>query len=168
MLYTNAVKLPALTSKHITKTVLIRCQPPNGAYAVHHLQGQTGGSRRVPDLGCEQDGEEQSVPHLRLPHVCASWCEAGHCREGEGRLSCFGYNKLYGRVVAVCLKSPCTVRDALRTRGTEFHNTGTQRLNQRWHNCVENDGNFVEKSPNNCKRCMSYRCKFYCYCNYIF
>jgi hypothetical protein len=26
---------------------------------------------------------------LRLPHVCASWCGAGHCREGEGCRSCF-------------------------------------------------------------------------------
>jgi hypothetical protein len=42
-------------------------------------------------MGCGQDGEERSITVLRLPHVCASWCEVGHCREGEGRLSCFGY-----------------------------------------------------------------------------
>jgi hypothetical protein len=62
----------------------------NGVHAVHPLQGKTGGSRRVPDLGCEQDGEEQSVLILRLPHVCADWCQGWHCREGEGRLSYFG------------------------------------------------------------------------------
>jgi hypothetical protein len=27
---------------------------------------------------------------LRLPQVCASWCEAEHSHEGEGRPSCFG------------------------------------------------------------------------------
>jgi hypothetical protein len=54
------------------------------------LQDQTGGSWRVPDVGCEQDGEEQSVPFLLLSQVFESWCEAGHRREGEGRLSYFG------------------------------------------------------------------------------
>jgi hypothetical protein len=96
-------------------------------------------------VGSEQDGEEQSVPFLRLPHVCASWCEVGHCREGEGRLSCFGQDELYGCVVAVCLQFSCTARDVLRSRGREFYNTATQRLTERWQKCVGNDGDFVYK-----------------------
>jgi hypothetical protein len=71
-LYNNAVKFPASTSEHITKTGSIRCHLQNGTHAVHVLQSQTSGSRRVTDLGCEQDGEEQSIPFFRLPHVCAS------------------------------------------------------------------------------------------------
>jgi hypothetical protein len=50
---------------------------------------------------------------LRLSHACASWCKAGHCQEGEGRLSCFGLDELYRCVVAVCLKFPCTTCDVL-------------------------------------------------------
>jgi hypothetical protein len=78
-LYANVLKFRATTSVQITKT-LFRFP----------LQGQTRGSRPVPNLGCAQDGEEQSYPFFRLPHVRASWCEARHCREGEGRLSCSG------------------------------------------------------------------------------
>jgi hypothetical protein len=89
-------------------------------HVVHPLEAQTGGSRRVPDLGCEQGGEEQYIPFLRLPHVCASRCEAGYCREGEGRLSCFGQDKLYWCFVTVCLQFPCTARDVLRSGGTNF------------------------------------------------
>jgi hypothetical protein len=88
-LYTSVVKFPASTSKQITKTL----RPLSSAKwrpGIAFFTGPTGGSRTVPDLGCEQDGEEQSVPFLRSPLACASWCEAGHCREGEGRLSCFG------------------------------------------------------------------------------
>jgi hypothetical protein len=105
-------------------------------------QGQTGDSRTVPDLGCEQDGEEQCVIFLRLSHVCASRSEAGHCREGEGRLSCFGQDKLYGCVVAVCLQFPCTARGVLRSRGRELY-ICIQRLTERWEKCDENDGDFV-------------------------
>jgi hypothetical protein len=118
-LHTSVVKFPVSTSEHIAKTLSIRCQQ-NGVQVVHPLQGQTGGSRTGPQLGCEQDGEEQSITFLRLPHVCASRCEVGHCREGEGPLSCFGYDELYGCVVAVCLKFPCTTRDVLRSGGREF------------------------------------------------
>jgi hypothetical protein len=57
---------------------------------VHSLQGKIGSSRRVPDLGCEQDGEEQSIPFSRLHLVWTICCEARHCREGEGRLLYFG------------------------------------------------------------------------------
>jgi hypothetical protein len=102
---------------------------------VHSLQSEAGGSRKVQDLGCEQDGEEQSVLFLRSPHLCASWCEAGHCREGEGNISCFGSVELYGCTVAVCLKFSCTARDVLRSRGREFYGTGIQRPNQCWQ-CV--------------------------------
>jgi hypothetical protein len=112
---------------------------------VHSLQGQTGRSQTVPDLGCEQDGEEHCVTSLRLPHVCASRCEAGHCREGEGRLSCFGYDEHYGCVAAVCLKLPCTACDALISRGSEFYSADIQRLAQRREKCVENGEDFVPK-----------------------
>jgi hypothetical protein len=58
---------------------------------VHPSQGQTGCSRSVLEEGaCEQYGEEQSITFSRLPHVCASWSEVRHCREGEGRFLCFG------------------------------------------------------------------------------
>jgi hypothetical protein len=40
---------------------------------VHHLRGQTGGSRRVPDLGCEQD-VENSPSHFCYCLTCAEVC----------------------------------------------------------------------------------------------
>jgi hypothetical protein len=44
----------------------------NGVHTVHHpSQGQTAGSRRVPDLGCEQDGEEQPTPIFCYFLTCA-------------------------------------------------------------------------------------------------
>jgi hypothetical protein len=75
--------------------------------------------------------------------VCTDWCEAGHCREGEGRLSCCGYDELYVCVVAVCLKSPCTARDGLRIRGRECYNIVVQRLTQRWQKYVDNDREYA-------------------------
>jgi hypothetical protein len=77
--------------------------------------------------------------------LCASWCEAGHCREGEGRLSFFDYDEIYGYVVAVCLKFPSAARFVLQSHDKKFYNTGTQRLNQRWLKCVENEETFVIK-----------------------
>jgi hypothetical protein len=64
---------------HHENCVSIRCHLQNGIHVVHPLQGQTSGSKRVPDLGCEQDEEEQSISFLQLPHMCASWCEARCC-----------------------------------------------------------------------------------------
>jgi hypothetical protein len=87
MLYTKVVNFPDSASEHIMKT-LIHCHLQNGAQVQHPLQSQAHSSWRVPDLGCECDEEEQSIPFLQLPNMCASWCEAGHCCEGEGRLSC--------------------------------------------------------------------------------
>jgi hypothetical protein len=75
-LYTNAAKLRASSREHHDKFVSVRCHLQNGVHVVHPLQGQTGDSRRAPALGCEQGGEEQCIPFLRLQHVCASWCEA--------------------------------------------------------------------------------------------
>jgi hypothetical protein len=51
--------------------------------------------------------------------------------------------------VAVCLKFPCTARDALRSRGKGLYNIGIQRLTQRWQKCVENDIKSVEKHHHN-------------------
>jgi hypothetical protein len=116
---------------------------------MYPLQGQAGGSRRVPDLGCEQDGEKQYIPFLRLPHVCASRCEAGHCREGEGRLSCLGQDELYGCVVAVCLKFPCTARHVVRSRDREFYDNNIKCLTECRQDCAQNDGKVVEKYPRN-------------------
>jgi hypothetical protein len=45
----------------------------------------------------------------------------------------------------VCLKFPCTARDVLRSQGREFYNVAIQRLNERSQDCVENDGDCVEK-----------------------
>jgi hypothetical protein len=36
-----------------------------GINIVHSLRAETGGSQRVPYLGCEQDGEDQSIQFLR-------------------------------------------------------------------------------------------------------
>jgi hypothetical protein len=58
--YISVVKFPASTSGHITKTSPVRCHLQIGVHVVHPLQDQTGGSRRVPDVGREQDVEEQS------------------------------------------------------------------------------------------------------------
>jgi hypothetical protein len=47
-----------------------------GIHIVHPLQIQTGGSWRIPDPGCQHDGEGQSTPLFQLPHA--------HCHDGEG------------------------------------------------------------------------------------
>jgi hypothetical protein len=94
-------------------------------------------------LGCEEDGKEESVPFLRLPDACASWCEAGHCREGEGRLSV--RTKSADALPRFILKFSCTASDVLRSRGREFYSIGIQRLTQSWKKCVENDGDFMKK-----------------------
>jgi hypothetical protein len=47
----------------------------NGVHVVYHLEGQTGGSLRVSGLVSEQNGEEESISFLWLPHVYA-------CRPG--------------------------------------------------------------------------------------
>jgi hypothetical protein len=55
-LYTTVVKLPASTTEHIPNTLFqfaVFCK-----MVVHPLEGQTGGSRRVPDLGSKQNVEE--------------------------------------------------------------------------------------------------------------
>jgi hypothetical protein len=85
-LLTNALKFPASTSKQ--NFVSVRWQLQNGVQVVHSLHDQTGYKHKVPDLGCEQVGKEQSILFLGLPHLCVSWCEDGHCREGKVRLSC--------------------------------------------------------------------------------
>jgi hypothetical protein len=61
-------------------------------------------------------------------------------------------------------------RSVLRSRGREFYNIGKQSFTQRWHKCIENDGDFVAEGGklHICKRCMNYPCKFNCYSNYIF
>jgi hypothetical protein len=55
-------KIPCLDyGAHHEKRVSIRCHLQNGVYIVHLLQDQTGSGQRVPDLGCKQDGEEESI-----------------------------------------------------------------------------------------------------------
>jgi hypothetical protein len=81
-LYSN-VKFNAAVSENINKIVSIRCQLKNSIQVIYSLQGQTDGSRKVPDVGCGQKGEEEFVPFIPLPHLCASWCEVGHCPKGE-------------------------------------------------------------------------------------
>jgi hypothetical protein len=44
--------------------VSLRCHLENGVDVVHPLQGQTGGSQRESDVGCELDGKEESMPFL--------------------------------------------------------------------------------------------------------
>jgi hypothetical protein len=50
-------------------SVSVCCHVQNGVHAAQRLHAQTGVSQRAPDVGCKQDGEEQSVPFLRLPDV---------------------------------------------------------------------------------------------------
>jgi hypothetical protein len=59
-LYTSAIKflVLCLVVRH-ENFVSVSCHLQSGVYVVHPIRGQTGGSRRVPDQGCEQDGEEQ-------------------------------------------------------------------------------------------------------------
>jgi hypothetical protein len=49
---------------HHKNFVSIHWYLQNGHHIVHNLQGQTGGSQKVPDLGCKQCEEEQSIPFL--------------------------------------------------------------------------------------------------------
>jgi hypothetical protein len=70
-LYTKVIKSPALTSKHVTKNLVSICHHlQNGVHVMHTLQDQTGGSQREPNLGCEQDGKEQTIKFLQL-FTCA-------------------------------------------------------------------------------------------------
>jgi hypothetical protein len=78
MLYTSVVKFPDSTPTCVTKTLF---QILSAAKWHPHSASFTGpeSSWRASDLGCEQGGEEPCNPFLCLPHVGASWCEAGHC-----------------------------------------------------------------------------------------
>jgi hypothetical protein len=103
-LYINAVKFPASALEHITKTLFqfaVICKMAS-TYCIHYR------AKQVVVGGCQtwavrRVGKNSPSHFLRLPHVCASWCEAGHCREGEGRLTCLRYDELYGCAVVVCL-----------------------------------------------------------------
>jgi hypothetical protein len=61
----HCCKIPCLDfgARH-ENFVAVRRHLQNGVNFVDPLQGQTDDSRRVPDVGCEQDGEEQSIPLL--------------------------------------------------------------------------------------------------------
>jgi hypothetical protein len=77
-LYTSVVKFPASTSEHIMKTLfqfVAMCKMLS--HVANTLQGQTGCSRRMPDVGCEQDGEE----HRRL-RFCDCLTRAAGVRPG--------------------------------------------------------------------------------------
>jgi hypothetical protein len=67
-LHTTVVKFLALTLEQNLKTVSIHCLQ-NGVHVVHPLRSQTGRNWRMPDVGCEQDGHEWSVPFFQLPCV---------------------------------------------------------------------------------------------------
>jgi hypothetical protein len=69
MLWTSVVKFTLDFGAHHESFISVCCYLQSGNHIVHPLQDQTGGNQRVPDLGCEQDGEEQSIPFLLLPHV---------------------------------------------------------------------------------------------------
>jgi hypothetical protein len=101
--------------------VSISCHQPNDINVPHSLQGQTSGSQRVPDLGCKQDREEQSLPFLWLPHICASWCQARHCCEWKQCLI-FRLGQALWHIVTIFLKFPCITCDILQSRGRKFYN----------------------------------------------
>jgi hypothetical protein len=69
-LYISAVKFPAST--HYENFVSIRCHLQNGIQVVHSLKGQRRGSGRVPDLGCEQKGEEESIPFFFCDYLAGA------------------------------------------------------------------------------------------------
>jgi hypothetical protein len=50
--------------EHHKICVSIRCHLQNGIRIMHPLQGQTSCNWQMPDLGCQQGGEEQSIPFL--------------------------------------------------------------------------------------------------------
>jgi hypothetical protein len=86
----------------------------NGFHLVHPLQGQTDDSRRVPDVGCGQDGEEQST----LSH----FCDCLTCAQAGVRPGIVVKEKDVFRVSVrrncrvrcrSLFKVPCTARDAL-------------------------------------------------------
>lgn len=88
MVYTNVVKLTALTSEHILNALfqfVVICKMASIRCILYRAKQV---SQRVPDLGCEQYREEQSILFLQLLHMCARWYAARHYREG-GRLSRF-------------------------------------------------------------------------------
>jgi hypothetical protein len=113
---------------------------------VHPLQGQTGGSRRVPDLGCEQDGENSP----------SNFAIASRVRKLVWGQALSWTRNMYSmfrlqRTPRITCRFCYAARDVLRSRGKEFYNSGIQRLAHCWKNCVESDGKFVEKWRHKCK-----------------
>jgi hypothetical protein len=67
-------KIPCLDfGTHHENFVSVCCHLENAIHLVHPLQGQAGGSRKVPYLCCEEDGEEQYI----LFFAVASCAQAG-------------------------------------------------------------------------------------------
>jgi hypothetical protein len=57
--------------------VSVCCHLQNGIHVVHSLQGQTGGTQKVPDCGCEEDGKKSPS------HFCdCLTCEQAGVRPG--------------------------------------------------------------------------------------
>jgi hypothetical protein len=58
----HCCKIPYFDFRAHHKTfVSTRCHLQNGIHVVYPLQSQMSGSQRVLDLGCEQDGKEQTT-----------------------------------------------------------------------------------------------------------
>jgi hypothetical protein len=62
MLYVSIVIFRLNFGVHHKIFVSIYYHLQNGIHIVHPSEGQTGGSQRMPHLGCEQDGKEETTP----------------------------------------------------------------------------------------------------------
>jgi hypothetical protein len=67
MLYTG-VKFPAVTASTLQKLYFVVFCKMASTHCILYRDKQVV----VEDLGCELVGEEQSIPFLGLPRVCAS------------------------------------------------------------------------------------------------
>jgi hypothetical protein len=108
------------------------------------LQCQSGDSRRESHVGCEQDGEEPSIPFFAIAsRVCELvWGQALLWR----RRTSFMFR--LGRALAVrcgCLFKVSSYRSWCSPKSRQgIYGTGLQRRSQHWQKYVENDGDSVE------------------------
>jgi hypothetical protein len=111
--HTSVVKLRLDFRAHHKNFVSIHCHLQNGVHIVHPLQVQTGSTQKVPNLGCGQDGEKQSIPFFRLPQACISCVRPGTIMKEMNIFHVSIRTDCTGCVVAVCLQFPCTTDDLL-------------------------------------------------------
>jgi hypothetical protein len=113
MPYTSVVILSVLTPEAYHKNfVSVACHLQNGIHVVHCLQGQTGGSHRLPGLGCEQNGKK-SPSHFWIASCVQAGVRLGIVRKEDVfhvsvRTNCLDVLLQFVKVSLYCLW--CTLK----------------------------------------------------------